>query len=201
MILTPRINEAIKLASRLHRDQVRKDISRTPYISHLIAVALLISSVTDDEDTIIAGLMHDSLEDVKGYTYEKLVADCGVRVADIVRHVTEPLDPNKLPDEQMPWLERQKIYLQNLREGGIESAYVSMSDKIHNTESLFSGFDEEGPEFMKRFSASLKNKVWFQESVLEIVREKVEPTNKLLERLIQETEKLKELTLKYERGV
>ena len=57
MIFTPRLDEAIKLASRLHRDQVRSDSERTPYVSHLMAVASLLSSVTDDEDIVIAGLM------------------------------------------------------------------------------------------------------------------------------------------------
>jgi (p)ppGpp synthase/HD superfamily hydrolase len=154
--------------------------------------------VTDDEDTIIAGLMHDSLEDVPGYTYANLAADCGERVAEIVKHVTEPLDPNKQVEEQMPWLERQEIYLENLRSGGVESALVSMSDKIHNTESLFVGFEEEGAEFIKHFSSSLKNKLWFQERVLEIVREKIDKSNPLLARLENLTIKLRAITEEYQ---
>ena len=135
MNLTPRINNAIKLAAHLHRNQTRKDANKTPYISHLVSVALIVATVTDDEDSIIAGLMHDSLEDVPGYTYDQLVKDCGVRVADIVTHVTEPLDANKQDDEQLPWLERKEAYLSNLRSGGMEAAIVSCADKIHNTES------------------------------------------------------------------
>lgn len=198
MHFTPRINEAIRLASRLHREQVRKDINRTPYISHLVAVAMLIREATDDEDIIIAGLMHDSLEDVPGYTYQKLVDDCGERVATIVSHATEPLDPNKAPDEQLPWLIRQETYLNNLKLGGKESALVSMCDKIHNTESLFYDLGKEGENFMKRFGSSLHNKLWFQEQVLAIVKEKLGENHLLMQRLVDATEDLRLLTQKYE---
>src|SRR3989344_7317154 len=124
MFLTPRIDEAIRLACRLHSNQIRKDNQQTPYISHLVSVAIMLSEATNDEDIIIAGLMHDTLEDVPHYTYENLIVDCGARVAEIVKHVTEPLDANKLENEQLPWLKRKEEYLKNLRTGGIESAMV-----------------------------------------------------------------------------
>ena len=46
MNITPRVDEAIKLASRLHRHQNRKDGAKTPYISHLFSVASLIPELT-----------------------------------------------------------------------------------------------------------------------------------------------------------
>jgi (p)ppGpp synthase/HD superfamily hydrolase len=183
MNLTPRINEAIKLSSRLHREQVRKDYGKTPYISHLMSVAILVSSVTEDEDAIIAGLMHDSLEDIPDYTFEKLANDCGIRVAEIVRHVSEPLDANKSENEQLPWLRRKEIYIENLRKGGIESALVSAGDKIHNTESLIIDIQKEGDEFIKRFGSSLLNKLWFHEQVLSILEEKLGALHPLVVRL------------------
>lgn len=183
MNFSPRINEAIKLASHLHRNQTRKDLNNTPYVSHLFSVAMILSSVTDDEDIVIAGLMHDSLEDVPSYSYEMLSRDCGVRVAEIVSHVTEPLDATKLDSEQLPWLTRKEMYMENLRAGGIESAMVSSADKIHNTESLISDTKTSGEAFLSRFSSSLRNKLWFHEQVLGIVREKLGDDNLLIKRL------------------
>jgi (p)ppGpp synthase/HD superfamily hydrolase len=173
MIFTPRLDEAIKLASRLHREQTRSDNERTPYVSHLVAVAAILSSVTDDEDIIIAGLMHDSLEDVPHYTYDSLVADCGARVADIVTHVTEPLDANKDVSDQLPWLTRKEAYLAVLRSGGVESAMVSSADKIHNTESFIRDIQKEDGVFASRFSSSARNRLWFHEQSLAIVTEKL----------------------------
>lgn len=191
MIFTSRIDEAIKLASHLHRHQTRKDVNNTPYISHLVSVAIILSEAGCDEDTIIAGLMHDSLEDVPNYNYENLVNDCGDQVAKIVKHVTEPLDANKLENEQLPWLERKETYLKNLREGEKESAMVSAADKIHNTESFIKSSTKEGEAFTSRFGSSLRNKLWFHEETLKIIEEKLGSNHSLTIKLSESTEKFK----------
>lgn len=193
MIFTPRISDAIKLASCLHRNQTRKDEKNTPYVSHLFSVATILSSVTDDEDILIAGLLHDSLEDVPRYTYEMLVEDCGKRVADIVIHVTEPLDANKMDNEQLPWLARKEEYIRNLQAGGIESAMVSAADKIHNTESFITDTRLYGDAFLSRFGSSLRNKLWFHEQVLSIVTEKLGEDNLLVKKLSISTEDFRQL--------
>lgn len=193
MTFTPRIGEAVKLASRLHRNQVRKDSAKTPYISHLVSVAMILGEVTDDEDIIIAGLMHDSLEDVPNYSYENLLADCGERVANIVKCVTEPLDANKPVEEQLPWLTRQKIYLENLAGGAKESALVSAADKIHNIEGFLVEINQEDESFLKRFHWSLRNKAWFYEEVIKIIKEKLGKEHQFVLRLKMATEKFKEL--------
>lgn len=193
MIFTARLDEAIKLACRLHRGQVRRDNNKTPYVSHLMSVAALISEVTVDEDIIIAGLLHDSLEDVPGYTYDQLVIDCGKRVADIVTHVTEPLDPNKEMDEQLPWLERKEKYLEVLRAGGTESAMVSCADKIHNTESFIRDIKQEDGVFASRFGSSARNRLWFHEQALLVVTEKLGDDHLLVKKFITSTESFRDL--------
>ena len=195
MLFTPRINHAIKLASQLHRNQTRKDSQHTPYVSHLFSVAMMLSRVTDEEDIIIAGLMHDSLEDVPHYTYEKLTEDCGERVALIVSHVTEPLDANKSDEEQLPWLARKERYLENLRSGGRESALVSAADKVHNTESFMDDALREGSDFTSRFHSSLRNKIWFHEQVLAIVKEKIPEDNELVKLFEVRTEEYKKMSM------
>ncbi len=127
-IITDRVINAINLATHLHHGHVRRDEHNTPYISHLFAVAMLLKSVTNDEDVIIAGLMHDALEDVADYEYEHLEADCGQRVAKIVQGVTEI--------KSMPYQERKVNYLETLKLGMIESVLVSVADKLHNLKSL-----------------------------------------------------------------
>lgn len=197
MVFTPRLNEAIKLAAHLHRNQFRNDNNRTPYVTHLISVAFILSEITDDEDIIIAGLMHDSLEDVPGYTYEQLVSDCGKRVADIVSHVTEPLDASKGADEQLPWLVRKEKYLEVLRNGSIESALVSCADKIHNTESFITDIAKEGEVYAARFGSSISNRVWFHEQVLTVVTEKLGSENSLVKKFFASTENFKKISLNH----
>jgi (p)ppGpp synthase/HD superfamily hydrolase len=193
MIFTPRIDEAIKLATRLHRNQVRNDDHKTPYVSHLVSVAAILSEVTDDEDIIIAGLMHDSLEDVPEYSYEKLIVDCGDRVAGIVKHVTEPLDANKEAGEQLPWLTRKEAYLEVLRKGGVESAMVSCADKIHNMDSFIRDVASEGDAFKARFGSSIRNRLWFHEQVLILVTRKLGDDHALIKRLRTSTEAFRQI--------
>ncbi len=195
MLFTPRLDEALKLASHLHRSQVRKDSLQTPYISHLVGVSMLIASVTDDEDIIIAGLLHDSLEDIPNYSYNQLVLDCGERVAQIVSHVTEPLDANKTEEEQLPWLARKESYLENLKSGGVESAIVSAADKIHNTESFVHDFQKEGEVYARRFGSSIKNRIWFHEQVLAIVTEKLGTQHALVVRFKEAIEIFRQISI------
>lgn len=76
MFLTPAIERAIVRSAELHRDQVRKG-NGSPYVVHPYAVAFLLAHFGADEVTIIAGLLHDVLEDVPGYSAETLRQEFG----------------------------------------------------------------------------------------------------------------------------
>ena len=88
---TYKIEQAIKAAAILHDGQLRKGNVPLPYITHLYAVAMILESYTEDEDTIVAGLLHDTLEDTD-YTPEELEADFGKEVCEAVLAVTEPAE-------------------------------------------------------------------------------------------------------------
>ncbi len=164
MLISDKIINAINLASILHKTQVRKGINETPYISHLFAVSMILKSVTDDEDIIIAGLMHDSLEDVPDYTYDMLIKDCGPRVADIVLGVTE--------DKKLSYKDRKVSYLKNLKTGKVESVLVSLADKLHNLKSLASLKQDE-----KYNTDFLQTQIMLYKEVLEIGRDRLKNKN------------------------
>lgn len=145
----------------------------TPYISHLYSVMYLLSKTTDDEDVLIAGLLHDSLEDVPLYTKEKLIEEFGERVGAIVSGVTEPLDANKEMDDQKPWLERKEVYLLALTNGPKESALVSLSDKIHNLMSTEYSVETGDALLFQKIEASFRHQKIFYEKVLDICKEKL----------------------------
>jgi hypothetical protein len=109
-----------------------------------------------------------------------------------VKHVTEPLDATKDISEQLPWLERKEIYLDNLRNGGAESAMVSSADKIHNTESFMRDIKREDGNFISRFGSSALNRLWFHEQVLLIVRGKLGENHLLVKKLATSTDSFRE---------
>lgn len=92
-ILTPRLTQALNVATRVHDGHYRK-ATDIPYTSHLFGVMYLASkqglSADVEEDVLIACLLHDTLEDVpEKYTAEQMEADFGPRVLDIVLGVTK----------------------------------------------------------------------------------------------------------------
>jgi hypothetical protein len=95
----------------------------------------------------------------------------------------------------MPWLERKAAYLKVLKDGGRESALVSVADKIHNTEGFIIDMEREGEAFTSRFPSSFRNKVWFQEEALAIIREKLGEEHPLVIRLVVCTEQFKQLAI------
>jgi (p)ppGpp synthase/HD superfamily hydrolase len=97
MKVTPRLEKAIRTATIAHKEQKRKG-SDTPYIIHPYSVMCIAANATQDEDILIACLLHDILEDVSDkYPRKQMVKDFGDRVASIVDGVTKD---SSLPDWQ-----------------------------------------------------------------------------------------------------
>ena len=188
MILTHRLQYAINEASRLHRDQHRKDSLQTPYITHLVGVMILISSATHDEDVLIAGLMHDSLEDVPDYTEEMLEKMFGKRVLDIVLGVTEIY---KLRGEKSPsWKEEKVAYLENLKKSGDESVLVSLADKIQNTRGYIELLNADHSVMSKLFGSNHADRLWFHKEVMVIGEGRLGDDHILVEELRAELTEL-----------
>lgn len=191
MILTHRLQEAINEASRLHRDQIRKDNLKTPYITHLVGVMILLSSATHDEDVLIAGLMHDALEDVPDYTAEQLEQTFGQRVLDIVLGVTEEF---KLKGDAPPsWKVEKLHYLETLKKATDESLLVSLADKIQNTRSYIELLRVEGVGILASFGAGHDERIWFHTEVLHLGVERLGDDHILVEELQSELDELAKL--------
>lgn len=190
MKYTPRIEKALQTAAVLHRDQLRKNTGAITYITHPFAVAIILSSYTDDEDIIIAGLLHDTVED-SDYTSEELEKDYGKNVREIVMGVTEQKD-DELGNKR-PWKIRKEDYLKNLENDSEGSLLLCAADKIHNMRTILDEYNEVGPEFLKNFSCTPKEKNWYHGEILKVLHRKLE-NKKILEeykRLLEETKKIK----------
>jgi (p)ppGpp synthase/HD superfamily hydrolase len=189
MKFTPRIMKAINTAAFAHRKQKRKG-GGIPYIIHPFAVFYIASEVTDDEDTLIACLFHDILEDVPDeFTRLEMTEQFGSRVVDIVEGVT-------MDDMILDWQKRSEAYLEKLeRHAPVESVIVSCADKIHNLMSTLQDLKTEGEDVWKRFGAGADKQLWWYESVLGICQRRI-PDHALTRELDTLVEKLRELVQK-----
>jgi (p)ppGpp synthase/HD superfamily hydrolase len=166
---TPRLEEAIRVAAIAHRKQMRKG-GKTPYIVHPFSVMTIASTVTDDEDTLIAALFHDIIEDVPEEYNETLMREhFGDKVVAIVRDVTHD-------DGIRDWRERSEAYLEHLRKACDEAVIVSGGDKIHNLMSTLDDYDTIGEDVWQIFTTkSAADQLWWYESVLAVLQDRKAP--------------------------
>lgn len=168
----PVIQCAINKATVLHAKQIRKG-DGLPYIIHPYGVALILSNFTEDTDTIIAGLLHDVLEDIADYTEDDMKRDFGEKITSIVKSVSEEKDPRQPKDFRLPWVERKKRYLAHLETASEEAVMVSAADKIHNLLSMMSAHEEQGDALWSKFNSPQEDKLWFYNEVLKTARQRL----------------------------
>ena len=162
-IFTGRIERAIALALRAHEAQVRKGDGQLPYVVHPVTVALILSRYTGDEDTIIAGLLHDTLEDTL-VTAEEIERAFGEKVRDMVLDVTEPDLPS------LSWETRKTRYLQRLQTAPRSSLLVAGADKIANLVSMVAAYATADDALWERFHAPPGMKLGFYRRVHTLIR-------------------------------
>ncbi|MEK7108021.1 MAG: HD domain-containing protein [Patescibacteria group bacterium] len=173
MTLTPKIQKAINLAARLHREHTRIGLN-LPYIVHPYSVACLVSEYNDNENLICAALLHDVLEDVEGYNFKELRRDFGVQAAKLVKEVTE--DRTDLEESwtlRDSWKKRKAVYLKSLRSASKEALLISAADTTHNLQSLKETYLLNNKKAIKNFQASVEDKVVFYGKVVAVISKRL----------------------------
>jgi (p)ppGpp synthase/HD superfamily hydrolase len=185
-VLTPRYQEALVYATRLHENQTRKG-SDIPYISHLMAVASIALEHGANEDEAIAALLHDAVEDQGGApTLAEIRRRFGDGVAEIVAGCTDA-DVTPKP----PWRARKEAYIAHIATAGDSVLLVSASDKLHNVRSILSDYHEIGDAVWSRFKGGKEGTLWYYRSLVEAFKKrKNTPLIRELERSVAYLEKL-----------
>ncbi len=156
---TKRLDHGLRVASIAHdqNKQYRRG-GKIPYIVHPFGAMLIASTVTEDEDVLIACLLHDVLEDVPSsiYSKEQLKSDFGERVLRFVEDVTK--DPNL-----KTWQETTLSYLNHLKDSAQpESLIVCAADKIQNMTSINIDYQNVGNNIWDIFTTKSKaDQIWF----------------------------------------
>jgi len=124
-----RILAAAQYAAAKHAGQKRKGLAGEPYVNHLIEVAGLIagSSTTLDTELVMAGLLHDTIEDT-GTTRQELEQLFGSDVASLVAEVTD--------DKSLPKETRKALQVQNAAKKSPRAQTLKLADKISNLRSI-----------------------------------------------------------------
>ncbi len=165
MELTDRFSSAVTLAVHLHRGQERK-LSGTPFAAHLLRVAGTVLEHGADEDTAIAAVLHDAVEDQGGpKERETIRSQFGERVASIV---DECSDTDQTP--KPPWRGRKEKYLAHLASASPSARMISAADKLDNIRSLIVSYRQSGEAVWEHFRGGREGTLWYFRSVRDIVQ-------------------------------
>ena len=120
-----KILDAASFAAKKHTNQKRKGSDGQPYINHPLEVASLLASVgnVDDVDIIVAGLLHDTVEDC-GVSFEEIEERFGKIVASYVSEVTD--------DKSLPKAERKRLQVEHAPHLSHGAKQIKLADKISN---------------------------------------------------------------------
>ena len=123
------LERAYDTAEKHHRGQMRK--SGDPYITHPLAVTTILADIGMTEPTLVAALLHDTVEDT-AYTLDELRTDFGDEVALLVDGVTK-LDKVKYGDSAQAETIRKMIVAMSK---DIRVLVIKLADRLHNMRTL-----------------------------------------------------------------
>ena len=165
-MLTSRFEEALIYAFDLHKNQTRKSIS-VPYFAHLMGVAALVLEANGDEDTGIAALLHDAVEDQGGLaTLEEIRKRFGERVAGIVEICSDTFVTPK-----PPWRKRKAEYMERLHTAPADARLVSVADKLYNVRTTIDALRTDGERVWDRFKGGKDGTLWYYRTLVDVFSE------------------------------
>lgn len=171
-----RVNHALAYAAKHHDQQVRKG-TRLPYLTHPANVAIILTRYGCDEDTVVAGILHDAIEDcvTKDFTREmleqRIAQKFGGEVLDTVLSVTHRKHDDT--GAELSPEERRDDYLERLGAAERRALWVCAADKLHNANTILSDIERtiEPDTVWSRFKVGKEGTIRWYRSVYERLRE------------------------------
>ena len=190
-----RFDQALTLAALAHAGVSRKG-TVVPYIMHPVHVARLLERHGFSEHVVIAGLLHDVLEDAKfgdsslqaafeqtftefagteateaafrRETEAFMSATFGADVLDLVRSVTEIKSDGQV---KRPWRVRKDEQLRRISTMGPEQAAVKAAEALHNSQSILRDVLRDGLETLRHSNCSTEETLWYYGAVASSLRD------------------------------
>ena len=161
-----RVSEAIAFAVKAH-DGMRRKKSESPYILHPMEAAVIVGSMSDDQNLIAAAALHDVVEDA-GITIEEIETRFGKRVRELVGSETEDKRADLPPEDT--WRIRKEESLEVLKNtNDIGVLMVWIGDKLANMRAIYRDWKIEGDAMWQRFNQkNIAEQAWYYRSIVKL---------------------------------
>ena len=172
------VSEAIAFAAKAH-DGMRRKKSDAPYILHPMEAAVIVGTMTDDQNLIAAAALHDVVEDTD-ITIEEIEERFGRRVRELVESETEDKRADLPPESTWRIRKEESLeVLENTNDIGV--LIVWLGDKLANMRSIYRDFKVEGVQMWQRFNQKDANEqAWYYRSIVKLT-ERLSDTSAWLE--------------------
>jgi (p)ppGpp synthase/HD superfamily hydrolase len=171
-----RINHAFAFAAKHHDRQVRKGTA-LPYLTHPANVAIILTRYGRDDDTVIAGILHDVIEDCvrEGWTQEMLEERIGEKFGENVLDAVLAVTHRRTDDDgnEFDKDEKKSDYLRRLETASDCARWVCAADKVHNGSSILADLRRtlDPDTVWNRFSVGRAGTIRWYRAVYERLRE------------------------------
>ena len=172
------VSEAVAFAVKAH-DGMRRKKSDIPYILHPMEAAVIVSTMTSDQNMIAAAALHDVVEDTE-ITIDEIEEKFGKRVRELVQSETEDKRAEIPPSES--WRIRKEETLEILKNtDDIGVLMVWLGDKLANMRSIYRDFKAEGNAIWQKFNQKdPAEHAWYYRSIIKLT-ERLSDTSAWLE--------------------
>lgn len=182
--------KALEFALHAHEGQFRKG-SVIPYITHPVSVSAILAQYGYEEDLVIAGLLHDVLEDT-AVTPTELESRFGEHIVLLVSGVTEKKkDAKGLP---RAWEIRKEEGLRHLGVAQEQVVALKAADALHNVECLIRDLRIVGDDIWTRFKRGKEQQLDYYMRLSRLIRDRLGEAPLALE-LCEAVDKLEKLAL------
>ena len=162
------VSEAIAFAVKAH-DGMRRKKSESPYVLHPMEAAVIVGTMSEDQNLIAAAALHDVVEDA-GVSIEEIEEKFGRRVRELVESETEDKRAELPPSDT--WRIRKEESLSVLRStDDIHVLMLWMGDKLSNMRSIYRDWKVEGDAMWQRFNQKdVKQQAWYYRSIVDLTK-------------------------------
>ena len=162
------VSEAIAFAVKVH-DGMRRKKSDVPYILHPMEAAVIVGTMTDDQNLIAAAALHDVVEDAE-VTIMEIEEKFGKRVRELVESETEDKRADLPPEDTWHIRKEESLeVLKNTTDAGV--LMVWLGDKLANMRSIYREFKVEGESMWQKFNQKdVKEQAWYYTTIADLTK-------------------------------